>query len=514
MKRLFRYITLFLTVCLLFSANLFSQIDTIYYPNGKISSVGMMRDGKPDGFWKSYYVTGMLKSEGNRINFLMDSTWVFYTQTGDTSEIINYRLGKKSGYYYQFETQTQRNQVSRHFLKSKEMFLDNKREGASYYYYPSGKLRQIINYKNGRSQGFSKIFDENGDIITLEEYHNGSLIAREHINRVNANGEKHGVWKTFHPNGELKTEEYYKNGVLDGATILKSEKGTTIDQRVYRDGNLIEAGIQMIAEPIDLTSYWEDGVTIKRRGSYLDSIPIGDHIYYNSSGVSEKIIRYNEKGIRVAEGILDANGRRNGDWNTYFETGELRLSGKYANNAPVGEWTHFTKDGKKMQTGYYSNRGLREGEWRWYYPSGDIFREEVYVDDKPNGLCVQYSDSATIVAKGEYVDGKREGFWVENVGDSREEGNYIMGEKNGMWKTWYKNGQLHHSGNFVQGYPDGRHVIYYPDGTLKEEQFYVMGRRDKTWKKYYENGSLFLTITYRNDVEVRINGIRIDDSKK
>jgi uncharacterized protein len=33
------------------------------YPNGTISSEGLMRDGKPDGFWKSYYVTGVKKSK-------------------------------------------------------------------------------------------------------------------------------------------------------------------------------------------------------------------------------------------------------------------------------------------------------------------------------------------------------------------------------------------------------------------------------------------------------------------
>ena len=155
-----------------------------------------------------------------------------------------------------------------------------------------------------------------------------------------------------------------------------------------------------------------------------------------------------------------------------------------------------------------------EGEWKWYFPSGNILREETYAKGKPQGMCIQYSDSATIITKGEYADGKREGPWIENVGDAREEGSYIADEKNGIWKTYYNDGQLHHSGNFVQGYPDGRHVFYYPDGTLKEKQYYVMGRRDKNWKKYYENGSLFLTITYRNDDEIRINGIRIEDVRR
>jgi len=129
-------------------------------------------------------------------------------------------------------------------------------------------------------------------------------------------------------------------------------------------------------------------------------------------------------------------------------------------------------------------------------------------------MSVQYSDSATIISKGEYRDGEREGFWIENIGNIREEGSYIMGAKEGVWKSYQLDGQLYHSGAFVQGNPDGRHVFYYPDGTLKEEQYYVMGHRVKNWKKYYEDGNLFLTITYNNDQEVRINGIRIDRYKK
>ena len=31
------------------------------YPNGKPSSEGIIRDGKPDGYWKSYYEDGKLK---------------------------------------------------------------------------------------------------------------------------------------------------------------------------------------------------------------------------------------------------------------------------------------------------------------------------------------------------------------------------------------------------------------------------------------------------------------------
>ena len=516
----FRNIALCLLVCSFFLTNTFAQTNTtvhpngyntFYYPNGKVSSEGMYRNGQPDGYWKTYYPTGLLKSEGNRINTLLDSTWVFFTVTGDTLEIINYRFGKKSGFSYQYETVTERNQVSKHYMKSKELFLDDKREGPSLYYYPSGKIRQIIHYKNGKKQGTGKEFDENGTVLTLYEYHNDYMISREFINRVNDQNEKIGVWKSFYPDGNLKEEEFYKNGMLDGPTKLLSEKGNLISGRTYREGQIIEEGVQMQAKVIDLISYYDDEVTIKRKGLYLDSIPTGYHYFYNREGIPEKAIRYNGQGIRTAEGPIDGNEKRIGEWKIYFETGELRSSGQYVNDRQNGEWSYYFRSGQKEQIGNFRN-GIMEGEWKWYFPSGNILREETYARGKPHGMCIQYTDSATIIVKGEYAEGEREGAWIENVGDAREEGNYIMGLKNGMWKTYDKDGQLSHSGNFVQGVPDGRHVFYYPDGTLKEEQYYVMGRRDKTWKKYYENGTLFLTITYRNDQEIRINGIRIDDA--
>ena len=503
--------------CLLFTANVFAQINPdgyirVNHPNtDRVAYEGMMRDGKQEGNWKTFHVTGVLRSEGNYVNGLLDSTWVFYTQTGDTAEILNYRLGKKSGYRYLYETVPQRNQVSTHYLKLKELYLDNKLEGLATLYYPNGNIRQTINHRDGKRHGISRIYDENGTVITVERYHNGHMNERETINRVNEKGEKIGVWKTFYPSGAVMEEEFYKNGVLDGPTLVYSEKtGNIISGRTFSDGKIVEEGAPIRAEPINLITYWEDEVTKRREGLYLDSIPIGYHYFYNSSGVPEKVVRYNDNGIRIGEGPVDGNSRLTGEYRTFYETGELRTVAIYVNNVPNGEITFFFRNGSKEQIGYLNNN-VREGKWTWYFPSGNIHREEILVNGQLHGLSIQYSDSATIVAKGEYVEGEREGFWIEHVGHIREEGNYIKGEKQGMWRSYYLDGQPYHTGNFEQGVPNGRHLFYFPDGkTIKEEQHYVMGRRNGNWKKYYENGAPFLTITYYYDNEVRINGIRID----
>ncbi len=100
--------------------------------------------------------------------------------------------------------------------------------------------------------------------------------------------------------------------------------------------------------------------------------------------------------------------------------------------------------------------------------------------------------------------------WKLTSGDYTEEGNYIIGLKDGQWKSYYEDGTLKFKGNYVQGNPDGQHLYYYETGKIKEEQHYRMGIRQKTWKKYDEEGTPVLTITYKDDVEVSINGVKIN----
>jgi hypothetical protein len=37
-----------------------------------------------------------------------------------------------------------------------------------------------------------------------------------------------------------------------------------------------------------------------------------------------------------------------------------------------------------------------------------------------------------------------------------------------------------------------------------------MGIKEKSWKKYDEAGNLRMTISYKNDTEARVNGVKID----
>ena len=79
-----------------------------------------------------------------------------------------------------------------------------------------------------------------------------------------------------------------------------------------------------------------------------------------------------------------------------------------------------------------------------------------------------------------------------------------------MWKSYYPDGSIRFRGTYIQGNPDGQLTYYHENGRPREEQYYRMGIRQKTWKKYDEEGIQILAITYKDDIETSINGVKIN----
>lgn len=509
MKDLIKLVVLFLIFSsegILFSQNeqnIRDGYQVFRYPNGTVSSEGYMKNGKPEGFWKSYYVTGVRKSEGKRTNFLLDSIWVFYDQTGDTLEKINYVLGKKNGYYYKYK----KDPAEGLYIWSKELFAGDKKEGTAYIYYPDGKIQQTIAYTNGRKEGLSKEYDKNGNVITLLEYNNDFLISRERINRKDSKGLKQGEWKEFYPNGTIKTEMSYKDDQLHGYYKEYDIRGRLVVTMLYENGALVRAGTDEESD-IEIVNRYDEAGKLVYSGAYRVKVPVGIHRQYGPDGKITNAFIYNDNGLLMSEGIVDEAGRYNGQWKDYFPDGKIKAEGQYTDNRRTGIWKFYNEEGKLEQTGSFNN-GRPDGMWKWYYSNGSLLREEEYYQGQRDGSYTEYSITGEIIAQGQYADGERNGEWKFRSGDYSEEGKYILGLKDGLWKSYYPDGKLRFKGNYIQGNPDGQHAYYYENGKIREEQYYSMGIRQKLWKKYDEEGLAFLTILYKNDVEVSINGVRI-----
>jgi uncharacterized protein len=493
-----------LLLILLFPFLVFSQKDssqlgtyTVFkYQNGKISSEGYMKDGKPDNYWKTYYENGVLKSEGNRKNFELDSIWKFYNDSGKVILKINYSAGKKNG----LKTTYSADEII------KENYINDIKEGYTYYCYPDEKVRLAVNFIKGKEQGIAREYSQDSTIIALYEYKSGYMISKEKVNRFTNDSLKQGKWVTFFANGILASEGYYKLGIKDGYFKDYFPDGTLKSISKYINGELQVDAPEVTNLDIK-TEYYPDG-KIKIKGSYKDNIPEGISRYYSPDGKVDSSVVY-KKGIIVGDGIVDDNGTKQGPWKEYYDSGELKGEGKYIASQRIGLWKYFYKDGKVEQTGIFLKNEIPDGEWIWYYDNGNKLREETYINGLREGIMIEYSDSNTIVAKGEFVDDLEEGQWYYHEGDIVMEGSYKSGGRDGEWKYFYDNGNPCFKGSFLDDNPNGKHFFYWDNGKVMDEGYYVMGKKEGDWYKYDYTGALFLTTTFKNGIEIKYNGIKI-----
>jgi uncharacterized protein len=78
-------------------------------------------------------------------------------------------------------------------------FRNDKQEGRTVYFYPSGKLREEQFYVNGKKEGKVKIWYENGQLQMESDY------AHDRLN---------GAFKRWNPDGSLIVETLFSNDSL------------------------------------------------------------------------------------------------------------------------------------------------------------------------------------------------------------------------------------------------------------------------------------------------------------
>jgi uncharacterized protein len=473
------------------------------YPNGSVSSEGVIRNGKPEGLWKSFYVTGVMKSEGRRTNFLLDSIWLFFDQSGDTTEKINYLYGKKNGWYYKYKKEPSKGV----YIWSKELYAADKKEGTAYVYFPDGKIKQTFTYSGGKKEGQSKEFDREGNVITLMEYNNDFLVSRERINRTDSKGMKQGDWKEFYPNGAVKSERTYKDDLMHGYYKEYDNRGKLTLTMLYENGAIVKSKVEDEPDIEIVNKHDADGKLIYS-GPYRNKVPVGIHREFGKDGKVTNSFIYNDNGLLLAEGIVDEAGNRNGKWKDLYPNGKVEAEGQFSDNRRTGQWKFYNDSSKIEQTGSFNN-GRPDGVWNWYYNDGKLLKEEEYFQGQRDGSSTEYSDTGEIIAQGQYAEGEKNGPWKYKIGDINEEGKYISGLRDGPWKAYFDDGKLKFKANYVQGNPDGQQIDYWDNGKIKEEEYYQMGIKEKSWKKFDEEGQLFLVISYKNDVEISINGVKI-----
>ena len=241
-----------------------------YYENGKISSEGLMKNGKPDGYWKNYYKNGKVKIEGNRKNFQLDSLWKFYDEKGRITKSINYSDGKKEGLTSIYDTLGS--------VLITENFNKDLKEGLSKTFYKSGKTKTTVLFVNGKKEGTAYDFSEDSVVTAMTEFKGGILQSYQKINQKDEQNKKQGVWKEFYDDKVIKKEQRFNDDSLDGYVKEYDKKGNLVSTKKYSFGKQILHAPE-IANVEIYREVFEDG-TLKYEGVYSDGVAIGTHYKY------------------------------------------------------------------------------------------------------------------------------------------------------------------------------------------------------------------------------------------
>ena len=103
----------------------------------------------------------------------------------------------------------------------------------------------------------------------------------------------------------------------------------------------------------------------------------------------------------------------------------------------------------------------------------------------------------------ELSDGMKHGKYLCFIdGFLCEKGNYNLNMRDGLWESYYKNGKMKVSSNFIDGKFDGEYKAYYKDGNIQSNGYYRNGKHDGKWYYYYSSGLLEIRGLYKKGKRV------------
>ena len=70
------------------------------------------------------------------------------------------------------------------------------------------------------------------------------------------------------------------------------------------------------------------------------------------------------------------------------------------------------------------------------------------------------------------------------------------GQKNGVWISYFENGQKNSESNFKDGINNGYSMVWFPNGNVRYFGDYLNGKRSGTWTYYNEKGKVVKSESY------------------
>jgi antitoxin component YwqK of YwqJK toxin-antitoxin module len=304
------------------------------------------------------------------------------------------------------------------------------------------------------------------------------------FNAKDAKGKRHGLW----------VQQWKKTGMLLYKGTYEHGAPTGIWERYDEDGSLI-ARMNHIQDTtiVEGTFYHADGTTVASSGRYVKKRKDGNWKTYSDRGdlltdenFKDSLLNgpcvYYYPGGKLLKKISFIGGKPDGPYEEYFESGKKYTEGAYEKGQMTGKFTQYAEDGGVIETGVYK-KGLKDGNWK-FFEDGELKVMVVYkkgVEDKVtfmNGNFKDYHPSGILKADYNYVNGKRDGAFSEYY----DKGKYVQvptspeDQKDGIvYREELQGTQVKKKGNYVQDKLDGKVIYYLENGRIEKTEIWSDG---------------------------------------
>ena len=498
--------------------SLISEYADLHYPNGQLKEKISYKEGLKDGKFTGYYQNGAKKYVKRYEQDLPAGKWQYYTMAGKTNAEEIYVEGKRNDEWYRLE---ENGDVYYQFWD-----MDSLISEYADLHYPNGQLIEKISYKKGLKDGKFTGYYEGGATKYKKKF---------------SDDKPDGKWQFYTSGGDKNEEQIYVEGKKDEEWFRIDQKGDTYYQYWdqdsliseyadlhYSNGQLIEKiSYKEGLKDGKFTGYYPSGKVeyIKR---YEEDKPMGQWKFVKEDGTTKKIERYemgekNEEWItyeengdvyyqfwdmdsliseyadlhypngQLIEKISYKEGRKNGKFTGYYESGQTKYIRTYKDDKLEGKYADYTESGQILLKQSYAN-DLLDGASKEWYLNGEVKVKSSYTAGKLNGGFMSYDSLGRKETKGEYDMGLKTGDWLTwyPSGKKKERLSYFSGKANGMYSLWDEEGRIIKEGEYSNDLKHGVWITFDPDLKRQESyEYYDMGvAKLKYFFKYYDNGNL------------------------
>lgn len=228
--------------------------------------------------------------------------------------------------------------------------------------------------------------------------------------------------------------------------------------------------------PVDGPEEASFSASVYKKDNHWEAI-----IYYGTGNVAGNGV-YKDKKLKIKHG-----------WFTFFysATGRKMYRVRYDNNYQVDTWQSWYENGRPRDSGQLDD-GKKTGYWQTWHSNGMLAASGAFTTTYP--MEIPYVEGVFPAEKRE-----RRAFFLARQPDMRT----------GLWKTWYRNGQIKDSLRYNNGKEEGIARSWYSNGGLESVGASINGKAEGTWEWFHENGQRATIEQYKDG---KITGMQCFDT--